>query len=179
VSVTVDAANRVRYSVTPADSSVEFEARSTLHTVRGKVQDLTGSIEVTWNDDGTIAPEPPAKMHVDLPVEQMRSGNGMLDREMWKLIDSKRFPRVAGDLRTLTPGPAAGRYAASGDITLAGRSRRYDGEFTVKHDDACITIEGELNVDIRDFGLKPPNLVVIKVDPGVKVRVRLVAARAA
>ena len=169
----------VRYGLTPSDSSVEFEARSTLHVMHGKAIGLSGSIDVSWNADGTIAAQPSPKMHVDLPVEQLRSGNGMLDREMWKLIDSKRFPRVAADLRTLELTAAPSRYAASGDITLAGRSRRYNGEFTVTHDEARITIEGELNVDIRDFGLKPPNLVIVKVDPGVKVRVRLVAARAA
>jgi polyisoprenoid-binding protein YceI len=177
--VTAGAASSVRYSVTPADSSVDFEARSTLHPVRGKATDLSGYIELSWNDDGTIAVQPPPKMHVELPVEQLRSGNGMLDREMWKLVDSKRFPRVAADLRTLEPAASPKRYAAGGDITLAGRSRRYDGEFTVTHDDGHITIEGELDLDIRDFGLKPPSLVIIKVDPAVKVRVRLVAARAA
>ena len=86
------------------------------------------------------------------------------------MIDSKRFPRVASDLRELRPTTDPGRYAATGDVTLAGRSRRYNGTLTLSSSGDRITIEGELEIDIRDFGLKPPALLLIKVDPAVKLR---------
>ena len=38
-----------------------------------------------------------------------------------------------------------------------------------------LTIDGDVAVDIRDFGLKPPNLLLVKVDPVVQVRLHLVA----
>ena len=46
-------------------------------------------------------------MHVEFKVESLRTGNDLQDREMWKLIDSKRFPRIAGDLREFSAGFAA------------------------------------------------------------------------
>jgi hypothetical protein len=114
-------------------------------------------------------------MHVEFPVEQLRSGNGVQDREMWKVVDSKRFPRVSADLRELHGRSEPGRYAASGDVTLAGRSRRYEGELSFAHEGDVVTVEGALSIDIRDFGLKPPNLLIVKVDPVVKVHLHLVA----
>jgi len=42
-----------------------------------------------------------------------------------------------------------------------------------------VTIDGELDVDIRDFGLKPPNLLIVKVEPVVHVRLHLAADKAA
>ena len=98
---------------------------------------------------------------------------------MWKMVDSKRFPRISADLRDVRPGPAPGRYLATGDVTLSGRSRRYEGEFALAHSGDGLTIEGELNVDIREFGLKPPNLLIVKVEPIVRVRLHLVAAKPA
>lgn len=165
----------MRFTVASSDSWLTFEARSTLHPVHGKATNLEGFVEAVWQPDGSLAAEPPARMHVEFPVEQLRSGNAMQDREMWKIVDSKRFPRVAADLRELRAGAGPGRYAASGDITLAGRSRRYEGELAFADDAQEVTVEGELSVDIRDFGLKPPNLLIVKVDPIVKVHLHLVA----
>jgi polyisoprenoid-binding protein YceI len=178
VSAPVGADSSARFTVSRVDSWMTFEARSNLHAVHGKTTDLDGYIEAGWNADGTLVAETAPKMHVEFPVERLRSGNGMQDREMWKLIDSKRFPRVTADLRKLQPASSLGRYTADGDITLAGRPRKYQGDLTFARSDSSITIDGELDVDIRDFGLRPPQLLIMKVDPKVTVRLHLVARSA-
>lgn len=167
--------NLVRYAVQPADSWLTFEARSTLHPVHGRATQLDGFIEATWDGQGLPVATPAPRMHVEFPIEQLRSGNGVQDREMWKVVDSKRFPRVAADLRELHEQAEPGYYAASGDITLAGRSRRYEGDLKFAHEGELVTVEGALSVDIRDFGLRAPNLLIVKVDPVVKVHLHLVA----
>lgn len=170
-------ASGTRYAVVPSDSWIAFEGRSTLHDVHGKATNLDGYIEADWAAHGTVSAEPAPRMHVEFPVEQLRSGNGLQDREMWKMIDSKRFPRIATDLRELRPTTDPDRYAASGDVTLAGRSRRYNGTLMLSHSGDRITIEGELEIDIRDFGLKPPALLLVKVNPAVKLRLHVEAMR--
>jgi hypothetical protein len=179
VNSPVDAASSARYAVSSSESALTFQARSTLHAVHGKATGLSGYIEAAWNPDGTLAEQPATKMHVDFPVEGLNSGNSIQDREMWKMIDSKRFPRIAADLRDIRPAATPGWYAARGDITLAGRSRMYDGEIALAHDGDRVTIDGELIVDIRDFGLKAPNLLIVKVDPTINVRLQLIATKAA
>jgi YceI-like protein len=175
--VAIGAESGTRYVVVPPDSWIAFEGSSTLHRVHGKATNLDGYIEAQWAADGTISTEPAPRMHVEFLVEQLRSGNGLQDGEMWKMIDSKRFPRVASDLRELRPTTDPGRYAATGDVTLAGRSRRYNGTLTLSRSGDRITIEGELEIDIRDFGLKPPALLLVKVNPAVKLRLHLAATR--
>jgi len=143
--------------------------------VHGSAKNVTGFVEADF-DREALATEPAPKMHVEVPVEQFRSGNALQDREMWKLIDSRRFPTIAADLRSLEQAGAPGSYKAGGDVTLAGRQRRYDGTLTVTRDGEHLKVEGDLVVDIRDFGLQPPRLLMIKVEPQVKVHLRLVAA---
>ncbi len=179
MSVNLGSASRVRFNVASAESTLLFEARSTLHPVHGHADELTGFVEINADSADALADGPPPKMHVEFPVEHLRSGNALQDREMWKLFNSKSFPRIAADLRDLAPGSAAGRYQASGDITFVGRSRRYTGEVAVDRASERITIDGELDVDIRDYNLRPPNLVIVKVEPVVRVRLHLVAKRAA
>lgn len=44
------------------------------------------------------------------------------------------------------------------------------GEDTIK-------LAGASNFDIRDFGMEPPKILMLKVDPEVNVRVELVATK--
>lgn len=168
-----------RYIVSPSESSVRVEARSTLHTVRATGSGLTGYVTAGWNADGSLGTTPQPAVHVEFPIDQVASGNAIQDREMRKLVDAARFPKVAADLRSLELLSPPSRYKASGEITFAGRARAYDGEVTITGDPESVTIDGELPVDIRDFGLKPPSLVILKVDPVLRIRLRLVARRAA
>ena len=164
-----------RYAVVPTESWIAFEGRSTLHRVHGKAANLQGYVETDWSD-GVPSLQPPPRMHVEFPVEQLRSGNALQDREMWKMIDSKRFPAIAADLVELRPGAQPGRFSASGRVTLAGRSRAYEGELMLQQANDAISIEGELALDIRDFGLQPPSLLLMKVEPAIALHLHVVAA---
>ncbi len=166
-----------RFEVVSADSSLTFFATSTMQSAYGKTADLSGYIEAAWNLDGTLAATPAPKMHVEFKVESLRTGNELQDREMWKLIDSKRFPKISGDLANFSAGSIPGRYTGSGQITLAGLARAYEGEFRLERDRKDVRLNGELNIDVRDFGLKPINLLVLSVAPLVRVRLHLSAAK--
>ncbi len=154
---------------------MEFEASATLHGMRARASQLSGYVEADLKSDGTIVTQPPPAMHVEFGVEQLRSGNALADREIWKLIDSKRFPKILADLRDVEPLPARGRYRAQGDITLSGRSRKYGGDLSIAAADGRLTIDGNLTLDIRDFGLKPPKLLMMKVDPILRATLHVVA----
>jgi polyisoprenoid-binding protein YceI len=169
---------RERFEVSSTDSSLTFYAASPAQSAYGKTTDLSGFFELAWNADGSVAAEPAATMHVEFKVESLRTGNDLQDREMWKLIDSKRFPKIAGDLRALSSGTVRARYNAAGQITLAGLARRYEGEFRLERDGQRLSLDGELKIDVRDFGLKPMKLLVLGVAPLVRVRLRLVATKA-
>lgn len=163
-----------RYEVVAADSTLTFFAMSTAQSAYGKTNELSGFVDAAWNGDGSLAVEPPPRMHVEFKVESLRTGNDLQDREMWKLIDSKRFPKIAGDLREFSRGAVRGRYTAVGQITLAGLARAYESEFRLERDGRRVTLDGELMIDVRDFGLKPINLLVLSVAPLVRVRLHLV-----
>jgi polyisoprenoid-binding protein YceI len=169
----------LRYVISARESGVDIEARSTLHGVRAHAGNLRGYVEALLDGEGAIGAQPAPVMHVEFEVEQLRSGNPFADREMWKLIDSKRFPRILADLTELVPLPQPGRYRAAGRITLAGRARTYQGELSVAADQGRLTIEGEVTVDIRDFGLKPPSLLMLKAEPVVRAALHAVAEQAA
>jgi len=167
-----------RFEVESAASSLTFFATSTLFPVYGKVAEMSGYVEAAWHANDELVVNPLPRMHLELKVESLRTGNELQDREMWKLIDSKRFPKIVGDLREFGAAAVPGRYFAAGQITLAGLGRRYEGELQLARSGDDLRVAGDISVDVRDFGLKSMNLLVLSVEPLVRVRLRLLARKA-
>ena len=44
-------------------------------------------------------------------------------------------------------------------------------------DDQTIQLDGRSSFDIRDFGMQPPKVLMLKVEPEVDVRVEIFAVR--
>ncbi len=166
-----------RFDILGAGSSLTFFATSSVQSAYGKTTDLSGFIEVAWDPNGDLTTSPSPKMHVEFKVESLRTGNDLQDREMWKLIDSKRFPKIAGDLTSISASSTRGRYLGGGQITLAGLARHYESEFRLERDGNGVSLDGEVNIDVRDFGLKPIKLLVLNVAPLVRVRLHLLATK--
>ena len=54
----------------------------------------------------------------------------------------------------------------------------YEDEITITQvDDRTLQLEGEHTFDIRDFGMEPPKILMLKVEPDVDVRVEIIAEK--
>jgi polyisoprenoid-binding protein YceI len=164
-----------RFRIVPERSKVFIEATSSVHPIHGEASGLEGSINADFNGDGLDLSSPP-EMTVELPVEALKSGNKLEDGEMMRRIDARRFPRIKGVVRDIKPKGDDGRYFMTGDLTFHGVTQTVDGEVTIRRqDDKTLVIEGEREFDIRDFNVTPPKILMLKVHPDVKVRIRVEA----
>jgi len=92
-----------RFEVSAEYSTLTFFVETKTAVVYGKATGLAGYVEAAWNPDGSMKTDSDPTMHLEFPVENVRSGNDLRDREMWKLVDSKRFPTIAADLLSIRP----------------------------------------------------------------------------
>ena len=162
------------YRISPNRSKVWIEAKSSLHPIHGEADGLEGSLEADIADgEATLGPD--AQIRIELPVEKLKSGKSLEDAEMMKRIDARRFPNVKGEVREIKE-QGNGRYRIRGDLTFHGVTRPVEDEVTVRVDgEKSVVIEGEHTFDIRDYGVQPPKILMLKVHPDVKVRIRVVA----
>jgi polyisoprenoid-binding protein YceI len=164
-----------RYRVIPDRSRLWAEARSTLHPVKVETSGLTGTVEADV-EDGKVRLGAPFRVEID--AARLRSGNGIIDGELQRRLETRKFPVVIGAVRAAESRGDAARWILRGDLTLHGVSRATDADVVVRViDDRTLEIEGEKVIDMRDYGLNPPKLFVLRVHPDVKVRARLVAER--
>ena len=161
------------FRIDPSRSRVWIEARSSMHPIQGEAEGLEGSIEAEMAE-GRIDISNAPRIQIELPVEKLRSGKKLEDAEMLRRIDARRYPKITGETTELKENN--GRYRISGDLTFHGVTRQVEGEVTISApDEGSLVIEGEQTFDIRDFGVEPPKILMFKVHPDVRVRVKVIA----
>ena len=154
-----------------------IEARSNVHPIRTEATGLEGWLDLDIGD-GTINVDQPVLGHLEFPVENLKSGNSFEDRELKRRIDARRYPSIVGDLKSMKQTDEPSRYVVGGDLTFRGTTRSYEDEMTAeRQDDRTVSMSGESVFDIRDFGMDPPRILMLKVQPEVTVRVEIVAEK--
>jgi polyisoprenoid-binding protein YceI len=145
------------FRIVPERSVVSIAARSSLHPINGEAHGLEGSVDLSTGLGGRL----------ELPVASLRSGNPLYDAEMHRRVDARRHPTIVGEVVEATPLDDPGRWRILGDLTFHGVTRQVEGEVSVEAPD----------LDVRDFGVRPPRIGFLRVHPDVNVAIRIEATR--
>jgi len=126
------------------------------------------------NDSSVVLVAP---FRVEIDAERLRSGNGLVDGELQRRLETRKFPAWRAPYARWSRATAV-VWLLRGELTLHGVVRLTDAEVTVRRvDDKTLELEGEKVIDMQDYGLTPPKLLMFRVYPEVKVRAKLVAGR--
>ena len=155
-------------TILSGESEVLVGAKSTIHAIDGRAADVTGTVDV---DAGTRL----VGGRIEVPIAALKSGNPLYDVELQRRVDARRYPTIVGEVRTATALGDDGLFRVEGDVLFHGVTRGVEGKVLVRSDGHRVRIEGEHVFDVREFGIKPPRILALRVEPTVKVRLRLVA----
>ena len=160
-------------------SAVLLNISTSLGPVTFGANGIEGFIEAAMGDDGIDATVPPAA-HLELLVNRLTSGNSAYDSELHRQIDARRFPTAYIDLHEVVPvDPGSTTFRVQGEVTLRGIAVPAGGVVVAEMPEpGLLVVSGEDSLNISDFGIPPPTLFMIKIDPEVKVRLYLEARTA-
>jgi polyisoprenoid-binding protein YceI len=167
-----------RYRITPQRSYVWIEARSNVHPIHSTTDGLEGYVDISFSADGEIDLTAPVAGSLSLSVDHLSSGNRMEDRELQRRIDARRYPRIEGALDKVSRSDENGSYVVGGEIVFRGVTRHHEDVMDIgRVDDETIRLAGKSCFDIREFGMEPPRILLLKVEPEVEIRVEIVATQ--
>ena len=166
------------YRIDPARSRVAIDASSSLHPIHSETDGLEGWLELDIDSHGAVELGVAPRAHLELPVDRLRSGNPLEDREVQRRIDARNFPLITGDLVAMELTDRIGCYRVRGDVTFRGVTRPSEDEMTVSVDGDAVRLHGTSVFDIRAFGMQPPRILLLRVAPEVRVTVDIVAREA-
>ncbi|HEV3274640.1 MAG TPA: YceI family protein [Candidatus Dormibacteraeota bacterium] len=166
-----------RFVVDTAQSTVQVGLRVNLHPSHINANALAGFIECEIDDQGKPRLDQPYRAELTLPVDAIKSGNGIQDREMRRRFDISRYPEITA---VVTHGEALdgeGRYRATAQLTMHGVTKDITGDLTLGVSGTTMTVDGQQVMNVKDFGIDPPRLIILKVEPDVDLQVHIVAQR--
>jgi polyisoprenoid-binding protein YceI len=167
-----------RYCIAPDRSYIWIHGRSNVHAIHATTDGLEGYVDIAFSPDGGVDVAAPVAGNLSLVVDSLSSGNRMEDLELQKRADSRRFPTIDGQLRKIVQSDDTGSYRVSGDITFRGVTRHHEDVMSIRSvDEQTIQLGGTSSFDIREFGMEPPRLLLLKMKPEVEIRIEIFAVR--
>jgi hypothetical protein len=165
-----------RYRIVPEQSDVRIDATSDVHAIHNRAQGIEGFVDVDLLADGSLDLAAGAAAELVLAADRLTGSNPLETRELRRRIDARRFTVITGRLDELRHTGEAGAYLARGDVTFRGVTRPAEDEIRV-HDlgAGALRIEGVHEFDIREFGMQPPRILLLRVEPVVRVHLSIVA----
>lgn len=150
-----------------ARSFVDVDVKFTLGSFTGRLERYTATLE---NDPaGRIR-----AARLEFRFADLKTGDPERDAHMLAWL-GRGDPIGVYELGVLALAPD-GQGQASGRLTFNGQTRRVEFPVLVTRGDDILTVAGETTIDTRQWGLKPlRHRIVVKVDPEVRIRFRLVA----
>jgi polyisoprenoid-binding protein YceI len=161
-----------RYRFDPDRSRLTIDGRSSVHGITATAEGVVGWIET--DDDGR-----PVTGHLTVEVDGLHTGNPLYDREIRNRLGVKTFPTFEAHLTTVqqADGPE-GSHQVTGSVSAHGAQNDLVGTIMVEPDGSGVRVSGSEDIDFRQFGLKAPRLLTLKVDPIVTVTLEAVTGTA-
>ena len=167
---------RIRFRIVPGRSKLRLTAKSNVHPIHGETDALEGHIEVALAD-GLPDLTQPVAARLELQVDGIRADNSMFENELHRRLDIRRYPRIVGELSRVEMA-GEGRYTVAGQLTFHGTTRLIQTSMRLRLDDhRRLHAEWNQTIDIREFNLAAPRVLLFKVEPVVEVSVLVVADR--
>ena len=117
---------------------------------------------------------------ISVPALKLSSPKEGLDKNMHKALKAQEHPDITFRLLRLEPGTAPGAFRGVGMLGVAGVEKEVALELTAKASDGAMSVKGEVQLLMPDFGIAPPKamLGMLKTDPKVKVTFEVLLALA-
>ena len=156
-----------RWLIDASAGSITFVATSSVHPIRtnGKA---SGWFEAAFDDDGFI-PTHPVHGRLEVPLDNLSSGNRLIDREMKRRVDTTTHPSIVAEIAT-TEDTDGNTAKITGTIRFLGEEVLVEGELDLLPGPRLV---GTGEFDVRWWGLEPPRLLMLRVDPIVTVEIDL------
>jgi hypothetical protein len=154
-----------RFEIDESAASVVFVASSSVHPIRS-VGSVSGWINAVLNG-GVLAEDQELAGHLEVPLNGLSSGNPLIDREMKRRVDAGLDSAISARIEE-TLRVDGNNATITGTIDFLGVSTLVEGEVVILPGPRLI---GAGEFDVRWWGLEPPRVLMLRVDPIVTVEI--------
>lgn len=166
----------ITFHVNPDESSVTFETTA-VESIIGGTSNIEGDIQLDPD-----SPNTGASGTIVISAKALKSDNAKRDEHMHaNALESETYPSIriaAEQVRTEAEHLADGEQATftvTGTLQLHGQDHEITFTAQVRRDGDTVSLDGETNLMMTDYGITPPRLLFIKVRDLTDIRFHIVA----
>lgn len=145
----------------------EFTSSVPLHTFTGTSDHLVGKINLA---NSTV------DFYLDLTT--LKTGIGKRDKDMRKTLETDQYPFAEFFGKLVSPfdpsSSAAQPVRVRGKFTLHGITRTVEIEGALQKTSGGLKVQAAWEINLKEYDIKPPSLLVMRVDEIQKIRIEAV-----
>lgn len=115
-------------------------------------------------------------LEVTIPATSLKSGKGGMDKNAYKALKTNKHENIHFKLkecRKITnSGPDTYKIAATGNMTIAGKSRPVEMDMTAKLTPEGLVLSGENKITMTQYDVDPPTAMFGTITTGDEVNVK-------
>ena len=149
---------------------------STVRVKRALIADAPDGVDMWAN---ALGPGGLDAFEIAIPAATLTSPKDGIDKTMHKALQVVEHPDIVFRLLRIEPrAGTTGAARATGVLQIAGVEREVALDLTTERNDGTLTVRGQLQLLMTDYGIKPPTamLGMLKTDPKVTVAFETVLA---
>jgi polyisoprenoid-binding protein YceI len=146
-------------------SRIWIAGTSTVRSFTCEAPEFSAAIEAAGPGAvGALLAEQKAVQSATLTIAapKMDCGNGTMNSHMQKALKSAEFPTITFVLGAYEPTKSVDGIAGTieGRLTLGGVTKPITVSASAKRDGEALRVTGAHDVDMREYGIKPPSLMM-------------------
>lgn len=149
-----------------------FSVHHPLHEVEGDVREFRWSPPTPHFDSGSQSWGIETPVHIEVPVTGLDTANQNRDSHMLEVLLFPEYRTITVDVESVRH-QEADRYEIGGRLTIAGRTRSFLSPAHARADSGSLLVEGDLTVQLSDFEIERPSLLMLAIDDVVPVHYRV------
>lgn len=148
-------------------SHLRLDGDSTLHRYKAESTQLSASVSLSPGAEASDASSllaaaragQLAAVDIRLPVQSLSSGEGGLDKNMWKTLKAEKAPQIVFHLVSCrAESSSPNTLQVSGRLAVAGVEKNVDLPVSASPAGEQLFLKGTLPMRMSDFGVQPPVL---------------------
>lgn len=155
----------------PAQSAVNISGTSSLHDWEEAVEKFDVVLNLTFREKEITGIE---KVHFSAKSGSIVSDNNIMTNKTHDALKVEKFPEIVFRLVSvnhLSSQNGAFSGTLTGDISLAGVTKRITLGFTGMHSNNKVSIKGSKELKMSDFNIKPPTAMMGTLKTGESVTI--------
>lgn len=152
----------------PQNSSIVINGTSNVHDWKSKTSQIKG--QMVFADNNQLK-----SLAVDIPVKSIKSGEKLMDSKTYDTLGAEKNPTISFRMTDVAGFQRNGNditLSVNGNLTIAGTTKRVVLRAKGKsNQNGVYTFNGETQIKMSDFGMKPPTVLMgtLKVGDQVKL----------